>query len=174
MCLTRTSVRPRNHHQSGDHRSRGINLGRGDTDSRAHAPACSSPHRPAGNSSPPPAAEARDGQSRSILRRVLLVAELVAVALLASGVSAHADTVVLAIADSVDQVLTNIRDWLMGILAALATVFLTIGGVRRVFGGADPGEQEKAKEAFKAAGIGYTLAALAPLVVSVLQGIVGA
>jgi hypothetical protein len=62
----------------------------------------------------------------------------------------------------------------MGILAGLATVFLTIGGVRRVFGGGDPGEQEKAKEAFKAAGIGYALAALAPLVVTVLKGIVGA
>ncbi|WP_422646772.1 pilin [Actinoalloteichus caeruleus] len=90
------------------------------------------------------------------------------------GASAHADPVVLAIAESVDEVLTNIRNWLMGILAGLATVFLTIGGVRRVFGGGDPGEQEKSKEAFKAAGIGYALAALAPLVVSVLKGIVGA
>ncbi|WP_434453342.1 pilin [Lentzea sp. E54] len=87
---------------------------------------------------------------------------------------AHADTAVLALAGSVDEVLTNIRNWLMGILAGLATVFLTIGGVRRVFGGGDPGEHEKSKEAFKAAGIGYVLAALAPLVVTVLKGIVGA
>lgn len=111
---------------------------------------------------------------RDIHRPVLLVAELVAVALLASDATAHAGTVVLAIAGSVDEVLTNIRNWLMGILAGLATVFLTIGGVRRVFGGGDPGEQEKAKECFKAAGIGYALAALAPLVVTVLKGIVGA
>jgi hypothetical protein len=41
-------------------------------------------------------------------------------------------------------------------------------------GGGDPGEIEKAKTSFKAAGIGYGLAALAPLVVTVLQGIVGA
>jgi NADH:ubiquinone oxidoreductase subunit 5 (subunit L)/multisubunit Na+/H+ antiporter MnhA subunit len=109
---------------------------------------------------------------------VLLIAELVALALLTRGPTAYADShdgaVVLAIAGSIDEVLTNIRNWLMGILAALATVFLTIGGVRRVFGGGDPGEQEKSKEAFKAAGIGYALAALAPLVVTVLQGIVGA
>jgi len=104
----------------------------------------------------------------------LLLAELIAVALLTSGATAHADTVVLALAGSVEEVLNNIRNWLMGILAGLATVFLTIGGVRRVFGGGDPGEQEKAKEAFKAAGIGYVLAALAPLVVEVLKGIVGA
>ncbi|WP_238413119.1 pilin [Saccharothrix deserti] len=105
---------------------------------------------------------------------MLLVAELVVLALLTSGATAHADTVVLAQVASVDALLTNIRNWLMGILAGLATVFLTIGGVRRVFGGGDPGEQEKAKEAFKAAGIGYGLAALAPLVVTVLKGIVGA
>ncbi len=118
--------------------------------------------------------DSRDAHGRSIRRRVLLVAELVAVLLVASGATAHADTVVLAIAGSVDEVLTNIRNWLMGILAGLATVFLTVGGVRRVFGGGDPGEQEKAKECFKAAGIGYALAALAPLVVTVLKGIVGA
>ncbi|GAB3436396.1 pilin [Actinophytocola sediminis] len=109
---------------------------------------------------------------------MLLVAELVSLVLLGAVATAHADgsgsTVVLAIAGSIDEVLTNIRNWLMGILAALATVFLTIGGVRRVFGGGDPGEQEKSKEAFKAAGIGYGLAALAPLVVTVLKGIVGA
>ncbi|SFK89431.1 TrbC/VIRB2 family protein [Amycolatopsis sacchari] len=107
-------------------------------------------------------------------RRTLLLAELVVLALLTSGASAHAETVVLALAGSVEEVLNNIRNWLMGILAGLATVFLTIGGVRRVFGSGDPGEQEKAKEAFKAAGIGYVLAALAPLVVEVLKGIVGA
>ncbi len=106
--------------------------------------------------------------------RCLTFAGVLALTLLSSAAIAHADTVVLAIAGSVDEVLTNIRNWLMGILAALATVFLTIGGVRRVFGGGDPGEQEKSKEAFKASGIGYALAALAPLVVTVLKGIVGA
>jgi len=60
-----------------------------------------------------------------------------------------------------------------GILAALATVFLTLGGVRYVLQNGDPGEVEKAKQAFKAAAIGYGLAALAPLVVTLLQSIVG-
>ncbi|MFC5059843.1 pilin [Saccharothrix xinjiangensis] len=107
-------------------------------------------------------------------RRALVLVALLVPALFVSGVTAHAETVVLAVAGSVDEVLTNMRNWLMGILAGLATVFLTIGGVRRVFGSGDPGEQEKAKQAFKSAGIGYGLAALAPLVVSVLKGIVGA
>ncbi|MFF1679458.1 pilin [Streptomyces sp. NPDC058256] len=79
----------------------------------------------------------------------------------------------LALAKSVNEVLNNIRNWIMGILAGLATVFLTIGGVRYVMAGGDPGEVEKAKTAFKSSGWGYGLAALAPLVVEILKGIVG-
>ena len=95
----------------------------------------------------------------------------------ASADPAHAATgsaQVVALAGSVEDVLNNIRNWIMGILALLATVFLTIGGLRYVLAAGDPGEVEKAKTAFKSAGIGYALAALAPLVVTVLQGIVGA
>jgi len=87
--------------------------------------------------------------------------------------SASAQTV-LAQPASVDAVLTNIRNWIMGILALLATVFLTVGGVRYVMAAGDPGEVEAAKRAFKPAGFGYALAALAPLLVQVLRGIVGA
>ena len=103
-----------------------------------------------------------------------LIVELAIVALLASAAPARADTVVLAIAGSVSDVLNNVRNWIMGILAALATVFLSVGGVRYVMGGGDPGEVEKAKTAFKSAAWGYGLAVLAPLVVEILKGIVGA
>ncbi|WP_452626099.1 pilin [Prauserella flavalba] len=105
---------------------------------------------------------------------VVLIVELAILALLASASAGHADTMVVALADSVTTVLNNLRNWIMGILAGLATVFLTIGGVRYVMGGGDPGEVEKAKTAFKSAGWGYGLAALAPLVVEILKGIVGA
>lgn len=107
--------------------------------------------------------------------RLLVVIELAVLAVLVNPSTAHAETTqVLALVGSIDQVLTNIRTWVMGILASLATVFLSIGGVRYVMGGGNPGEIEKAKTAFKSAAIGYGLAALAPLVVTVLQGIVGA
>lgn len=96
-------------------------------------------------------------------------------ALLVSASAAHAQTThVLALVGSIDQVLSNIRDWVMGILAGLATVFLSIGGVYRVTAGGEPGGHEKAKECFKAAAIGYCMAALAPVVVHVLKGLVGA
>jgi hypothetical protein len=91
-------------------------------------------------------------------------------------VPAHAQDgqLVLAIAQSVDEVLNNVRNWIVGILAGLATVFLTVGGVRYTMAGGDPGEVERAREALRAAAKGYALAALAPLIVEVLKGIVGA
>lgn len=119
---------------------------------------------------PQPPAQAR----RCRCSHVTLVVELAVVALLTSASAAHADTMVVALAGSVTDVLNNVRNWIMGILAGLATVFLSIGGVRYVMGGGDPGEIEKAKTAFKSAGWGYGLAALAPLVVEILKGIVGA
>jgi hypothetical protein len=106
---------------------------------------------------------------------IIALATLATLAVLVNASTAHAETTqVLALVGSIDQVLTNIRTWVMGILASLATVFLSIGGVRYVMGGGNPGEIEKAKTALKSAAIGYGLAALAPLVVTVLQGIVGA
>lgn len=113
----------------------------------------------------------RSGKSWS---RVVLIVELALLGLLASASAAHADTVVVALADSLTTVLDNIRNWIMGILAGLATVFLSVGGVRYVMGSGEPGEVEKAKSAFKSAGWGYGLAALAPLIVEILKGIVGA
>lgn len=94
--------------------------------------------------------------------------------LVLSGVASAETTHVLAIAGSVDEVIGNIRNWLVGILASLATMFVTLGGVRYLMAGGDPSEVEKAKIAFRSAGWGYGLAALAPLVVQILRGIVGA
>ena len=75
---------------------------------------------------------------------------------------------------SIGQVITSTRLWITGILAGLATLFLTLGGVRYLMAAGDPAEVEKAKTAFKSAGIGYALALLAPLVVTILKQIVGA
>nr|WP_296368993.1 hypothetical protein [Pseudonocardia sp.] len=92
----------------------------------------------------------------------------------ASAYAADAGAVVLAAAQSVEQVLGNVRGWVIGILASLATVFLTISGVRYILGSGEPEEIGKAKIAFRSACVGYALAILAPLVITVLQGIVGA
>ncbi len=80
---------------------------------------------------------------------------------------------VWAVAD-IPTVITNLRNWIVGLLAGLATLFLTFGGLRYLMAGGDPGEVEAAKRALKAAAIGYGLAILAPVIVTVLKGIVGA
>src|SRR5438045_1049135 len=78
-----------------------------------------------------------------------------------------------AATDHLNAILNNATKWLMAILAGVATLFLTVGGVRYVMAGGDPGEVEKAKGSFKSAGLGYALAGLAPLVVAILKGILG-
>jgi Type IV secretion system pilin len=76
-------------------------------------------------------------------------------------------------ADSIGQVISNTTIWIIGILAGLATLFLTIAGVRYLAAGGDPAEVEKAKTALRSAAIGYGLAILAPVVVTVLKSLVG-
>ena len=102
------------------------------------------------------------------------VAGLVAAAILLAGTAAYAAgpgaPVTVLAADSITAVVNNIRAWLVGILVAVATLFLTIGGLRLMWANGDPGEAEKGKAALKSAAIGYALALLAPLIVTVVGG----
>ena len=75
--------------------------------------------------------------------------------------------------DSVSQVITNTTLWITGILAGLATLFLTIGGLRYLMAGGDPSEVERAKTALRSAAIGYALAILAPVIVTILRSLAG-
>lgn len=70
---------------------------------------------------------------------------------------------------SLNDVINRVTAWLVGIAAGLATLFLTYGAVRYLSAGGDPGSVEKAKTALRSAAIGYGLAVLAPLVVTVLN-----
>ena len=71
-------------------------------------------------------------------------------------------------------VIDSLRLWLVGLLAGMATLFLTIGGLRYMAAGGDPAQVEKAKTALRSALIGYALAALSPVIVGILRSIVGA
>ncbi|MDF5754841.1 hypothetical protein [Spongiactinospora sp. TRM90649] len=101
----------------------------------------------------------------------LTVVAVVLVAVVATGASAA--SMAAAVPPDLNTVLANLRNWLIGLLAALATLMLTVGGLRYLIAGGDPGEVQKAKAALKASAFGYALAILAPLFVSVLQRIVG-
>ena len=106
--------------------------------------------------------------------RVALHTATVVLILAAPGV-AHADSVGLADAatDSLKTVIGNLQTWVMGILAALATLFLVLAGVYWATAGGDPVQVDKAKGALKNALVGYGLAVLAPTLLQVVKGIVG-
>jgi len=92
---------------------------------------------------------------------------------LAAGGMAFVLAILLAIpayaASDLNAVIDSVRDWVAGLLIALATLFLTVGGVRYLTAQGNPRAVEEAKAGIKAALIGYGLAALAPTLVSILQ-----
>ncbi|MFD6568582.1 pilin [Micromonospora profundi] len=79
----------------------------------------------------------------------------------------------LAAPKSINEVIASITAWIMGIIALAATMFLVIGGLRYMAAGGDPAQVEQAKGNFKSALIGYALAVLSPVILQVLQGIIG-
>jgi hypothetical protein len=86
--------------------------------------------------------------------------------------AAHRAAMILA-AKTVPQVISSTTAWIVGILAGLATLMLTVGGVRYLMAGGDPAEVQKAKIALRSAAIGYGLAVLAPVVVAILRSLTG-
>jgi len=102
----------------------------------------------------------------------LLVVAVTTVLVLFAAVAANAVALEAAPKD-LPTVISNITGWLVGLLVSLATLFLTIGGIRYLLAGGDPGEVAKAKDTLKYAAIGYSVAVLAPVLVKILQGFVG-
>jgi hypothetical protein len=109
-------------------------------------------------------------------RAVRVGAHLATVALILSvPAAAYADTgepVILA-ANDLPGVIAALQTWVMGILAAVATLFLVLAGVYWATAGGDPAQVDKAKGALKNALVGYGLAVLAPVLLQVVKGIVG-
>jgi hypothetical protein len=74
---------------------------------------------------------------------------------------------------SLPAVIHDLQTWVMGILAAVATLYLVLAGVYYATAGGDPTAVERAKAALKSALVGYALAVLAPVLLQVVRGIVG-
>ena len=124
------------------------------------------------------AARVRTTAGHRRTRHVLRIAAhgTVIVLLLSVPTAALADAsgpIHLLAANSLPTVVNNLRNWLMGILAAVATLFLVLAGVYWATAGGDTAQVEKAKSALKNALIGYGLAVLAPVLLQVVKGIVG-
>ena len=93
---------------------------------------------------------------------------------LAAGGAAVLLTLLLAVPayaanSEITPVIDSIRNWIAGILAALATLFLTLAGLRYLTANGNPRSLEQAKDSIRSALIGYALAALAPLLVDILR-----
>lgn len=124
-------------------------------------------------------AHATQHQRRSARRRlwgarVLAVLVAAVAAVVTAPGQAWADTKVLALVGTVGDAITNATNAITGLLALLATFFLTLAGARYLTGGGDPSQVEQAKQALKNAGLGFILAMLAPLITAILKSIVGA
>ncbi|GAB3147231.1 hypothetical protein GCM10027290_30200 [Micromonospora sonneratiae] len=76
-------------------------------------------------------------------------------------------------ANSLPVVIANLQNQIMLLLAGIATLFLVLAGVYWATAGGDPGQVDKAKGALRNALIGYSLAVLAPILLQLVQGIVG-
>ena len=74
-----------------------------------------------------------------------------------------------AATSEITPVIDSIRNWIAGLLVALATLFLTLAGLRYLTANGNPRSLEQAKDSIRSALIGYALAALAPLLVDILR-----
>lgn len=120
------------------------------------------------------ARSARDRTCRAVIITAAAAGAciLLNLAVPATALADPGQAVVLA-ANNLPTVITNLRNWIMGILAAIATLFLVLAGVYWATAGGDPSQVDKAKSAFRNALIGYGMAVLAPIFLQILQGIVG-
>jgi hypothetical protein len=110
--------------------------------------------------------------SRRNVSRLLLLLTATAAAVAVSVPAYAADTPDKG-PHSLPTIVDNITTWIVGLLIGVATLFLTIGGLRYLAAGGDPAEVEKAKSALKSALMGYALAVLAPVLLAVVKGWIG-
>jgi type IV secretion system pilin len=121
---------------------------------------------------PPPAQDrTRLGGSAALRRLLNLIGVAAAAVLLVVWLAPPA--VAQAADPTLGQVIDRLRTVLVGLLVGLATLLLTVGGVRYLLAGGDPGQVEKAKVTLRSAAIGYGLAVLAPVLVRLLRFVVG-
>lgn len=109
---------------------------------------------------------------RILVRAGVTVVVAAGFLLLPTGLAYASEPVQLAVND-LPTVISNLTKTVTGLLTAVATLFLTIGGFRRMTAGGDPAEVEKSNQALRSAAIGYALAVLAPVLLTLLKGIVG-
>jgi len=103
---------------------------------------------------------------RRLLHRLFAATLTATVFVIAASEPTHA-------ASDLSQVIDSVRNWVAGLLAGLATLFLMVGGLRYLVAAGNRREMERGKEAMKSAVVGYVLAVMAPLLIDLLRRMVG-
>jgi len=101
------------------------------------------------------------------------VVRIVLAAISATAVFALVAALPVAALGDINSLIDSIRNWVTGLLAGLATLFLTLGGLRYLTAGGNQRAVEEGKGAIKSALIGYALAALSPMLVDILRRVLG-
>jgi Type IV secretion system pilin len=104
--------------------------------------------------------------------RVLVRFAGLGVALAANLAESATGPVVVAV-KTLPQVIGSLTAWIVGIAFAVATLFATIAGLLYLTAGGDPAQVERAKTAFKSAVVGYGIALLAPVLLTIAKDILG-
>jgi len=101
------------------------------------------------------------------------LARLIALALGAALAFAALSARAYAASGDITALIDTVRLWVAGLLAALATLFLTIGAARYLIANGNPRAMEEAKDAMRSALIGYALAGLSPMFVDIVRRVIG-
>jgi hypothetical protein len=109
------------------------------------------------------------------VRRLGTIAALVPLLSLVYQSVAHAAAQAAAPSptDQLRAIIGNITAWVVGLLFVVATLFATIAAARFMTA-QDPSDVERAKSAFRSAFLGYALALLAPILLAIVRGWLGA
>lgn len=75
--------------------------------------------------------------------------------------------------ETVTNLLNRIRNWIMGLAGLFAVIMATVAGLRYMLS-SDPAQTEKAKSALRAAAVGLGLVLFAPVLIKILEYLVGA
>jgi hypothetical protein len=111
---------------------------------------------------------------RTIIRVAVITVAAATTLVLAGGGASAAPPAPPPATYDLATVINHLRWWVCGIAGTYATFLLTLGGARLMMANGDPSEIDRAKSSFKSAVVGYAVALLAPVFMTILSNILQA
>jgi hypothetical protein len=111
---------------------------------------------------------------RTIIRAVGITVAATATLVLAAEAAGAAPPAPPPPTYDLATVINHLRWWVCGIAGTYATFMLSLCGARLMMANGDPSEIDRAKTSFKSAVVGYAVALLAPVFMTILANILQA